>query len=65
MSINNRSLLDLPVEEAMDLLSPTNLPFGNILLQVVRPKSDEALNKLLSDENKRGSYPNNWSVPVK
>ena len=50
VSVNGNSLLDMSVDDALLLLSPSELSVEEIKLKVVRPKRVDALMTLLSDD---------------
>ena len=49
VSVNGQSLLDMSVEEAEVILS--TLPAGEVKLQVIRPRTVDALDRLLADRD--------------
>ena len=55
ISINEQSLLDVPVEEAQHMISAEVLPYGDVTIEIVRPHSIEPLNKLLSNIKNEGT----------
>ena len=47
--VNQQSLLDMPVAEAETILA--TIPVGLVKLQVIRPRSVDALGQLLADKD--------------